>query len=412
MNGLFASWNRRQFLTGAGLASTFASAAGFSVRNLFAGRGDAGRKTVYSALGVRPLINAAGTYTVLSASLVPREVAEAMQEAARHHVSIPELHEAVGKRIAALTGAEAALVTAGAASALTLGTAACVAGKDPEKIKRIPDTTGMKNEVIIQKSHRFGYDHAVRAVGTRLIEVETREELQAAVNDRTAMMLYLNSNDPKGKVKRAEFVEIGKKAAVPTLIDAAADVPPADHLGAYTKMGFDLVAISGGKGLRGPQCSGLLLGRKDLIEAAYLNGSPHSDTVGRQAKVGKEEIVGLWTAVELYVKRDHKAEWSEWESRVRFVADAVRGLRGVRTEPFVPEIANEVPHLRVVWDEKLIPLKNAQVAKLLREGEPRIEVRPSEGDKPTLEIAVWMLQPGEHRIVAQRVAEVLKKNLT
>ncbi|PYV10285.1 MAG: selenocysteine synthase, partial [Acidobacteria bacterium] len=170
MSGFFSDWNRRQFLTRAGLVSTVASAAGgFSMRNLFAARGDVGRKTVYSysALGVRPLINAAGTYTVLSASLLPREVAEAMQEAARHYVSIPELHEAVGKRIAALTGAEAALVTAGAASALTLGTAACVAGKDPDKIKRIPDTTGMKNEVIIQKLHRFGSDHAVRAVGTR-----------------------------------------------------------------------------------------------------------------------------------------------------------------------------------------------------------------------------------------------------
>jgi D-glucosaminate-6-phosphate ammonia-lyase len=409
---MFGNSNRRQFLRGAGILSTFTASGGFSICSLWAARADVSRKTVYSALGIRPLINAAGTYTTLSASLLPREVAEAMQDASRHYVSIPELHEAAGKRIAALVGSEGALVTAGAASALTLGTAACVAGKDQDRIRRIPDTTGMKNEVIIQKSHRFGYDHAVRAVGTRLIEVETREQMTAAIGDRTAMMLFLNSNAPKGQIKHAEFVEIAKKAGVPTLIDAAADVPPADHLGAYTKMGFDLVAISGGKGLRGPQCSGLLLGRKDLIEAAYLNGSPHSDTVGRQAKVGKEEIVGLWTAVELYVKRDHKAEWREWESRIRSITDTVSSVRGVRTEPFLPEIANEVPHLRLEWDPKMIPLRNREVAKLLLDGEPRIAVRPSEGDKPTLEIAVWMLQPGEHKIVAQRVVEVLKKNLT
>jgi L-seryl-tRNA(Ser) seleniumtransferase len=358
---------------------------------------------------VRPLINAAGTYTALSACTMPREVVSAMEEASRFHVSIAELHAAVGKRIAEMVGAESALVTAGAACALTLATAACVAGKDPEKIRRVPDTTGMKNEVILQKTHRVGYDHAIRNVGVRLIEVETRAQMENAINDKTAMMFFLNYSDPRGQVKRKEFVEIAKKAGIPTLIDAAADVPPPDRLSEYVKMGFDLVAFSGGKGLRGPQCSGLLLGRKELIEAAFLNGSPHSDTVGRLAKVGKEEIVGLWTAVELYLKRDHKAEWRDWESRVREITKALEGLRGVKTETFVPEIANESPHLRISWDEKVIPAKNEQIAKQLRDGEPRIEVRPSAGNRPVLEIAVWMLQPGEHRIVARRVREVLTK---
>lgn len=364
---------------------------------------------MYEQLGVRPLINAAGTYTALSASIVPREVVEAMEEASRSHVSIPELQEAVGKRISALLGCEAALVTAGAAAALTLGTAACVAGKDPEKIKRLPDTAGMKNEVLIQKSHRFPYDHAVRAVGIKLIEVETRKQLEAAINPNSAMMLFLNYADPKGEVRRKEFVEIGKAAGVPTFIDAAADVPPAERLSEYVRMGFDLVTFSGGKGLRGPQCSGLLLGRKELIEAAFLNGSPHSDSIARAAKVGKEEIVGLLTALELYLKQDHKAEWRDWESRVRNIADALKDLRGVRSESFVPEIANETPHLRVEWDERTIPKKNADIVKLLREGDPRIEVRPSAADKPMIEIAVWMLQPGEHRIVAKRVREILKQ---
>lgn len=374
-------------------------------------RNTGARGTVYSRLGIRPLINAAGTYTVLSASTMSREVARAMEEASRFHVSIPELHAAVGKRIAALTGAEAALVTCGAANALSLATAACVAGKDPEKIRRLPDTAGMKNEVILQKTHRVAYDHAIRAAGTRLIEVETRQQLEEARSERTAMMFFLNYADPQGQVKRKEFVEIARKAGIPTLIDAAADVPPPERLSEYVRLGFDLVAFSGGKGLRGPQCSGLLLGRKDLVEAAYMNGSPHADTLQRGAKVGKEEIVGLWTAVELYLKRDHKAEWRDWESRVKEIARTLEGLRGVKTETFVPEIANESPHLRVTWDEKVLPLKNAQAARLLRDGEPRIEIRPGSGDKAMLEIAVWMLGPGEHRIVARRVREVLSGKL-
>jgi L-seryl-tRNA(Ser) seleniumtransferase len=394
----------------AGLVATAAAAMKKAVRDGYAAGGAADGGTVYRRLGIRPLINAAGTYTALSACTMPREVVQAMEEASRSHVALAELHAAVGKKIAALTGAEAALVTAGAASALLQATAACVAGKDPERIMRLPDTAGMKNEVIIQKTHRVAYDHAIRTVGTRLIEVETREQLEKAVGEKTAMMFFLNYADPKGQVKRKEFVEIGKKSGVPTLVDAAADVPPAERLREYLRLGFDMVAFSGGKGLRGPQCSGLLLGRRDLIEAAYLNGSPHADSVGRGSKVGKEEIVGLWTAVESYMKRDHKAEWQEWEKRIAELAKALQGINGVRTEKFVPEIANESPHLRVSWDEKILPLTNEQAAKLLREGEPRIEVRPSAADKPFLEIAVWMLHPGEHRIVARRVREVLSRN--
>jgi len=387
----------------------------FSVRNSWAAQtaytpmkaAKAG-KNIYEQLGVRPLINAAGTFTTLSASLMPREVVQAMEEAARAHVSIPELQQAVSKRISDLLGCEAALVTAGAAAALTLGTAACVAGKDQDKIRRLPDTAGMKNEVIIQKSHRFAYDHAVRAVGIQLIEVETRPQLESAINPKTAMMLFLNNAENKGQVRRKEFVEIGKKAGVPTFNDAAADVPPPARLSEYVRLGFDLVTFSGGKGLRGPQCSGLLLGRRDLIEAAFLNGSPHSDTIGRAAKVGKEEIVGLLTALESYLKRDHKAEWREWEMRVRHIANVLKNLRGVKTEAFVPEIANESPHLRITWDKQVISEKGSDILKRLRESEPRIEVRPSAGDPPMIELSVWMLQPGEHRIVAKRLREVLE----
>jgi L-seryl-tRNA(Ser) seleniumtransferase len=399
---------RRRFFWSAGLLSFVTQS--YWPRMLAASplAGFSSAKNVYTRLGIRPLINAAGTYTTLSACLVPAEVREAMEEAAQVHVSIPELHEAAGKRIAQLVGVEAALVTSGAAGSLLLGTAACVAGKDPERIKRVPDLQGMKDQVIIQKAHRFGYDHAVRAVGVKLVEVEGSEQMRNALGPQTAMMLFLNSADPKGSVKRAEFVEIAKKAGVPTMVDAAADVPPASRLGEYNKMGFDLVCFSGGKGLQGPQCSGLLLGRKDLIEAAYLNGSPHADSIGRGGKVGKEEIIGLLTAVELYLKRDHKAQLKDWEQQVDFIIKTASGIPGVtKSEMFMPEIANETPHARIQWDPKVLPLKRKDVATRLREGEPRIEVRPSDEEDPVLELAVWMLQPKEYRIVARRIKEVL-----
>jgi len=366
-----------------------------------------GKRDVYKELGIRPLINAAGTYTSLSASLMAREVVEAVESAARQYVNLNELQEAAGKKIAALIGCEAALVSAGAASALTLGTAACVAGKDQEKIRRLPDTTGMKNEVIIQKSHRYGYDHAVRNVGIRMVEVETREELERAVNERTAMMLFFNANDPAGQIKVEEFAQLGKKLNIPTFNDAAADVPPVENLSRYLKMGFDLVTFSGGKGLRGPQCSGLLLGRQDLIEAAAMNNNPNSDSVGRTNKVGKEEIVGMWAALEYYLKQDHQALWRTWEKRCKTIGDLVTSAKGIRTEIFVPQISNAVPHLRITWDFAASGLTPRDVVKQLREGEPRIEVRP--GAREAIEIAVWMMDPGEEQIVGRRLREILKK---
>ena len=371
-------------------------------------RGAPAMRDVYKELGVRPLINAAGTYTALGGSLMAPEVVAAMQAAARQFVNILELHQAVGKKIAGLIGCEAALVTSGAASALTMGTAACVAGKDPEKIRRLPDTTGMKNEVIIQKAHRYGYDHAVRNVGVRLIEVKTGQELEQAVNPRTAMMLFYNDFDPAGEIKVEEFVRLGKKHGVPTFNDAAADVPPVEHLTRYLKMGYELVAFSGGKALHGPQSAGLLLGRKDLIEAAALNNNPHTDSIGRTNKVGKEELIGMWAALDYFLKQDQKAVWHEWEKRVQAIADLVTGVKGVKTEIFVPPIANHAPHLRIAWDIAGSGLTPAQVIKQLHDGEPRIEIRPEVKD--AIEVAVWMLEPGEEQIVGRRLRDILKKN--
>jgi L-seryl-tRNA(Ser) seleniumtransferase len=396
------SMTRRRFLQGVGVAPI---AGVLSVDGSAQTAASAG---VYERLGVRPLINAAGTYTALSASLLPREVAAAMDEASRQFVSIPELQAAAGRRIASLLGAEAALVTSGCAAALTLATAACVAGADPDAIRRLPDTSGMKNEVVVQKAHRFGYDRAIRNVGVTLVEVQTREQLQAAIGERTALLFFLNNANDLGEIAREEFAGIAKTAGVPSLVDAAADVPPVGNLRAFTDMGYDLAAFSGGKGLRGPQCSGLLMGRRDLVDAAFLNGSPHSDTIGRIAKVGKEEIVGLTRALELYLERDHQAEWDDWEFQVREIAAALESIPTVRTERFVPAIANETPHLAITWDPRSLRLSRADVIRELRDGDPRIEVRPGPATEPRLEIGVWMMQPGEHRVVAKRCSDIFK----
>jgi L-seryl-tRNA(Ser) seleniumtransferase len=370
---------------------------------------------VYRRLGVRRIINAMGFHTHLSGSLMPPEVIRAMEEASQHFVRIDDLQRKVGERLAELTGAEAALVTAGAAAAITLGTAACMTGKDDAKIKRLPDTTGMKNEVIVQKAHRNPYDHAVRATGARLVEVETLAEYRAAFNSKTAMVYHLvadrHFDSPEGgRIALTDALAVAREHGVPYLVDAAAELPPLSNLTYFTRLGVDLVCFSGGKGLMGPQCSGMLLGRRDLIEAAYLNGSPHSDSIGRAAKVGKEEIIGLLVALELYLQRDHQAQWKEWQQQVAFILQSVADVPGVtKAEMFVPPIANETPHARIQWDEKVIPLKQRDVARRLLEGEPSIAVRPSPEDAPVVEVAVWMLQPGEYQIVARCIREVLTK---
>jgi len=364
------------------------------------------KRDYFRELGVRPFLNAAGTYTTLTASLMPPEVVGAIQYASRRFVRLGELHDAVGERIASLTGCEAAMVTAGAASALTLGTAACMTGANADFIRRLPDTRGMKTEVIIQKSHRFGYDHAVRNCGIKLVEVETREELERTINANTVMMLFLNTNDPIGQIKVAEFAELGKKHGIPTFNDAAADVPPAENLSRYIKMGYDLVTFSGGKGIRGPQSAGLLMGRKDLIQAARLNTSPYADTIGRGMKVNKEELLAMLVAVELYVRKDHTAEERELHKRAKMIADSVAGIPGTRTEIRVPEIANHVPHVHIWWDENVLKIPVPEVVRRLREGEPSIEVVP--GSKDRLVVNGWMLQPKEVKIVARRIREVLR----
>jgi uncharacterized pyridoxal phosphate-dependent enzyme len=365
-------------------------------------------RDVIAELGVRSFINAAGTFTALTGSLMRPEAVAAMQIASKKFVKLEDLRDVVGARIAELLHCEAAVVTAGCASALSLATAACVTGNDRAKIRKLPDTTGMKNEVLVQRSHRVNYDHAIRNAGVKMIEVQTREEMEQKINERTAMMFFLNSADPNGKIHHEEFLAIAAKHKIPTLMDAAADVPPVENLWKYTKMGFDLVGFSGGKGMRGPQSSGLLLGRKPLIEAAKLNFGPEGDTLCRTNKVNKEETIGMLVALETFLALDHSAVWKDWEDRCHCITAALKGLDDVRTEIFIPKIANAVPHLRIRWDaKKHAGITTAEMVKQLREGKPSIEVTP--GSRQQLTIGVWMMEPGEDEIVGKRIRAILEK---
>jgi len=399
-------WSRRRFLE---IVSGLPLVGGIIEANTMPAAAAAPRspgRDYFRELGVRPFINAAGTYTAMTASLMPPEVMEAINYASKHYVMLDELHDKVGERIATLLHCEAAMVTSGAASALTLGTAAVLTGTDRQKIVELPNLASMKSEVIVQKSHRFGYEHAVRNCGVRLVEVETREELERTINGQTAMMLFYNNNNMEGRIRDEEFAQLGRKHGIPTLNDAAADVPPTENLWKYTKIGFDLVAFSGGKGLRGPQSAGLLIGRKDLIAAARLNAPPNGNTIGRGLKVNKEEMVGMLAALELYLATDHVAERREFEARAEVIRSGVATVPGIKAEIFVPDVANHVPHVRISWDAAAKGIAPTDAVNGLRAGEPSIGTR-SEGD--ALVIGVWMMRPGEEKIVARRLREVLEK---
>jgi uncharacterized pyridoxal phosphate-dependent enzyme len=371
---------------------------------------------IYTKLGVRPFINARGTWTYLSGSLELPEVRAAKQEASKHFVDIFELQRAAGKRLAELSGAESGMVTSGAAGAIASATAACMAGTDPARIWRLPDTAGLKNEVIMFGG-RSAFDSAVRLTGATLVVTHTHEDLQSAINPKTAMIYTTALGE---RLEKANA--IAKAAHVPLLLDDAAGIPPIENLKAYAKLNLDLYCFSGGKGLSGPQCSGLLLGRKDLIEAALANTSPWEGAICRAMKVGKEEVMGCLAAVEAWSKIDLTALNREWERRVKRIAALVETVPGVTTQVTIPEGGNRYPTLSVHWDEKDWNFSVSDCDRQLREGDPRIEVltasNPSlvpavtEGDPKAprtnrLQIISMTMQPGEELIVGRRLREIL-----
>jgi uncharacterized pyridoxal phosphate-dependent enzyme len=378
-------------------------AAGLIPTKAFA-KTTAAKRDILKELGIRTFINAAGTYTAMTASLMHDEVVETIKQGAKQFAMLDEVQDKVGEKIAELCHAEAATVTAGCWSALVLGTAGVLTGMDMKKVAQLPDVTGMKAEVIVQKGHNVGYVHALTNTGAKIIEIETVQELEKAINEKTAMMWFLNTYAPMGKIQHEEWVAIAKKHKIPTMIDMAADVPPVSNLWKYNDLGFDLVCISGGKAMCGPQSAGILMGRKELIAAARLSAPPRGGNIGRGMKVNKEEILGMYVALEKYINQDHDAEWKMWESKIDTIATSVNSIEGVTTEVSVPPIANHTPLLFINWDDSKVKTSNKDLMLKLRNGSPSIEVM---ANGTGINITVFMLQEGEEKIVAKRIREEL-----
>jgi uncharacterized pyridoxal phosphate-dependent enzyme len=397
---------RRNLLRAVGLA-----AAAQQVRPQAASTGLQIGPDIFRSIGVRPIINAKGTFTIVTGSQSLPEVKQAMLEASKHYVHLDELMDGVGKRLAALTGAEWGIITNGCAAALTHATAACIAGADPEKLQRLPNLAGLKNEVIAPRHSRNVYDHAIRMLGVKIVEVSDVAQLQKALSPRTAMVMVLASPAADREPLSTQTVcRIARENGIPVIVDAAAEILtiPNKHLEA----GATMVAYSGGKCLRGPQAAGLLLGRKDLVRAAWLHSAPHH-AFGRSLKVGKEEIMGMLAAVEAWVKLDYKAEFKVWESWCASMSDAVTSVAGVTTQVRQPSgLSNHAPQLVVRWDGAKIGITGLEVEKLLYDTEPRIVLGGATGDRrsdapSSVTIMPYMMMPEDHKVVAERLRAVL-----
>jgi seryl-tRNA(Sec) selenium transferase len=373
---------------------------------------------IYQSIGVEPVINCRGTFTIIGASVELPEVRAAMDAAAQYYVQLDELADAVGRRLAALTGAEWGMVSSGCAAGLKHVTAACVAGGNPEKLLRIPDLTGLdKTEVVVPRSARSAYDHAIRNIGVKMIMVNTQEELERALSPRTAMIYLSAGGSSSGPLSLESIAKVAQPRGIPILVDAAAEVLTIPNV--HLARGATVVAYSGGKAICGPQCAGLLLGRKDILMSAWQASSPHHGP-GRDNKVGREETLGMLAAVEAWVKRDHKAEWTKWLSYLDTIAKRVSQIDGVRTAVREPAgLSNRSPSLTISWDPDTLHITGEEVAEEVARNKPRIalgaggggggrrgQVAPEPGTT-SINITAWMMQPGDDRIVADRLHALL-----
>jgi uncharacterized pyridoxal phosphate-dependent enzyme len=362
-------------------------------------------RDLFKELGIRTFINAAGTYTFMTGSLMHDIVTDTIKTASKEFCLLDEVQDKVGVKIAAMTHAEAAVVTAGAFSGLTLGLAGILTGTDVNKVKQLPflDGTGMKSEVICQKGHDIDYNHAFINTGCKIITVETVDDVEKAINEKTALMHFLNINADKGKILHEEWVALGKKHGIPTSNDIAADVPPVSNLWKFNDMGFDFVVISGGKAIKGPQSAGLLMGKKHIIDGARVHMPPRGFNIGRGMKINKEEVLGMYVALEHYLNYDHDKEWKQWEDNIGVIEKAAKSVNGVSTKIFVPPLGNITPTLELTWSKTSVKAKDIQ--DRLRAGNPSIEVMSH--DDNAINITVWVMKPGEEKIVAKRLKEEL-----
>jgi len=370
----------------------------------------------YAKLGVEKIINAAGTYTYLTAALMPPQVQRAVAQAALHPVRLKDLQQASGEYIAKKLRCEGAVVTSGASAALTLATAACIASANGTTPDQIPENVDrMKHEVIVQKAHRYEYDHAMLICGARIVEVVTLDDYKSAFTPNTIMTNFFNSGEG-GKIDRQTWLDVAHQHNVPCHMDAAADMPPIENLWKYTGMGYDLVSFSGGKGIRGPQNAGLLLGKKHLTDLAAANNNPNSDAVGRGMKVAKEQIVGMVAAVDWLLEQSDEKDEAEYMRRADIIIRMVKDVPTMKTSVHVPEVANHVPHLMLTYDPAVVGIAPKQVGERLRHGRPSIELNPATGTsgrfgalttENTIVIGTWMLQPGEAEIVGRQLHAAL-----
>lgn len=367
------------------------------------------KRDLFKELGIRTFINARGTITFMTGSLMHDYVLETINNTSKDFCMLDELQDKVGEKIAEMAHAEAAMVTSGAFSALTLGMAGILTGVDRKKAEQLPNLegSGMKSEVIVQKKHHIDYNHALKNCGVKLIVVETPEEVDRAVNEKTASMHFLGSGAVEGTILHDEWLRLAGKHNLPASIDIAANVPPVSNIWTFNDMGFSFVALSGGKAIRGPQSAGILMGEKDIIAGARLNAPPRAFNVGRGMKVNKEEILGMYVALEKYIHQDHDAEWKMWEARVAHIANAAGSVKGVNTRSYVPPIADHTPTLDISWDTEKIKMSGNELLKKLSEGNPSIEAYG--GGENSITVSPWMMLPGQEKIVATRIKQELSK---
>lgn len=389
-------------------------------------------RNLFKELDIRTFINAAGTLTYMTGCLMQDDVIQTINSTSKDFCMLDEVQDKVGAKIAKMVHAEAATVTSGAFSAMTMGLAGVLTGMDLERVEALPHLqgTGMRSEVICQKSHDERYNHAFLNTGCTMVIIETVEELQKAISEKTALMHFLNITSNSGKIKHEEWVALGKKHNIPTSIDIAADIPPVSNLWKFNDMGFDFVCVSGGKAIRGPQSAGLLMGKKHIIAAARLNAPPRGFNIARGHKVNKEEILGMYVALEKYLATDHDKEWESWQAGIAYVDNAVKNLPGITTSIFIPQLGNITPNLKIAWDPAKVKLTGRTLRENLRAGSPSIEagfeglplyanqagsnsidpvVAEALPGKNLINITVWMMKPGEEKVVAKRLKEEFLK---
>ena len=369
---------------------------------------------IFQSIGVEPIINCRGTFTIIGGSIERPEVRAAMEAASHDFIQYDELADGIGKRLAEITGAEWGMVSAGCAAGMKHVTAACVTGGNPEKLIRIPDLAGFeKTEVVIPKSSRNSYDHAIRNIGVKIIEVDSPDELKGALSERTAMIYIMayDESQPGQPLSLENIVKIARPHKIPVLVDAAAEVLTIPNI--HLQRGADVVVYSGGKAICGPQCAGLILGRKDILMSAWQASSPHHGP-GRDNKVGREEMIGMLAAVEAWTKRDHTAEWKTWLSWLDHIAARVSKIDGVTTSVFEPtELSNKSPVLNIYWDPAKLHITGDEIAEEVGRNKPRIAIGSGNQEgKTSINITTGQMQPGNHKVVADRIYEVLSKKRT